>query len=811
MAGARTAPTTPVAQPPETTVSPLVRRFTPAVAATMALAFVAAGPMASDELDAAPSGAAAHDRAPAEQAHADTAAPEERDQAGDRGRSEGRGGPDEPGSPDDPGRGDETGPPDGRGKPPADQPADPTDPADPADDQPPFDYIAQADELSQPEFAATQVEEYVPAFDGEELYVEVTLPDPELYPDGQWPVILEASPYHGTLADREGIRIFPDPKDEEGERLGLTGYFAPRGYAVVIMDLRGTGMSSGCLDHLGPNDANDLKTVVEWAAAQPWSTGEVGMTGHSYVGSTPSVAAAQDPEGLVTIAPSAGLASMYDHQFHRGVPWNLQWVGPMVAYEQLAAERDLPGGEHFGETPEQTGCGMQHSALTAGHGQATGEWQAWHTVRDHRAGAAAWDGSVFMIHGVNDNAARIPAAEWFFSQRTPRPDDKVWIGQWDHGSAGATSCDEAESVGHVNCRFDQWKYALHAWFDQHLQHRDVQTGPTVEAFLNGESVTTDPQWDAAPGALTLHPSADGTLGLEPPTEAGSASFTVAAGDGSTEFASGTFERPSTFLGQPELALHLSTTTSQVLNVVTTLFAEDADGQRRPMNYCATNTHLRHDVRTPAPVVPAQVMALDLQCFTMAHHVAEGERLVLSVATTSPHHVPTHTTDLQVTVHTGPDATSAYTLPLDADAVLHDDVDRFEPEDTPVLDGPAQPSESGSVVVPAPGAGTVVEPVTAAAYEFVVEEGYDNATLEVVATPAAPADIDLSLQRQTDDGWSDDLASGTSGSLDEEGLTYTNTSGIRPGVYRVLVHNWAGGPNQVEVALTFLNGEGEPGA
>ena len=43
----------------------------------------------------------------------------------------------------------------------------------------------------------------------------------------------------------------------------LTGYFAPRGYAVVMMDLRGTGRSQGCLDHLGAKDARDLEQIVE--------------------------------------------------------------------------------------------------------------------------------------------------------------------------------------------------------------------------------------------------------------------------------------------------------------------------------------------------------------------------------------------------------------------------------------------------------------------------------------------------------------------------------------------------------------------
>ncbi len=200
---------------------------------------------------------------------------------------------------------------------------------------PPQDYTQTAN-LSQPVFSEEEVVREVfevPMHDGIHMYVEVVRPAA----DGNYPVILEASPYHGTLADRDGTRILPEPRDEDGAPIGLTGYFAPRGYAVVMADLRGTGRSEGCLDHLGQNDAKDLKDIVEWAAQQPWSNGRVGMTGHSYVGSTPSVAAAQDPEGLVTILPSAGLSSMYDHQFQAGVPYFLQWVGTMEAYEQLAS------------------------------------------------------------------------------------------------------------------------------------------------------------------------------------------------------------------------------------------------------------------------------------------------------------------------------------------------------------------------------------------------------------------------------------------------------------------------------------------
>jgi uncharacterized protein len=718
---------------------------------------------------------------------------------------------------DHPGKGQGHGP-GGNGKGPWSQ--QPDDPEESAELEP-ADYIALADTLSQPDYEETVKETYgIPTHDGEELYVELTRPDPEVHGDGPWPVIMEASPYHGTLADREGIRIFPDPEDEDGDKIGMTGYFAPRGYAVAMVGLRGTGRSSGCLDHLGQDDAQDLKDAVEWAAAQGWSTGDVGLTGHSYVGSTPSVAAAMEPEGLVTIAPSAGLASMYDHQFHQGVPWFLQWAGPHYAYPLLSTNRDLPPGintpfgptgDDFGNNPQDTGCGWQNSALLAGHGQVTGQYQDWHEQRDWREGAAAADIPIFMIHGVNDNAARIPAAEWFFADREPRGDDKVWVGQWDHGSAGATTCTDADSVGHVNCRFDQWKYALHAWFDKHLKGSDVDTGPTVEAFLNGDNVSVDRVWDAQPGELALYlDAADGSLSTERPEEEGSVSFSALAGDGGVEFASAPFEEETVLRGMPELDLRASVV-GQVVHLVTTLWVEDEQGERRAANFCATNTHLRNDVRTPEPVAPGEPMDLAMQCFTQTHRIAEGESLVLEVATTSAHHVPTFAHDADITVHTGPEA-GGYTLPRVPDAVVHDDVPLREGEDgddaEPHPSGPAQAPVEETVTVVAPSAGLFgADGVTDAYVEFEVEEAFDNARLDAVAEVAGPpADIDLHLQRREGDGW-ETVASGETFDLARETLSLDRPP---PGEYRLRVQNWAGGPNQVDVLVRFVNSEGEIG-
>lgn len=53
------------------------------------------------------------------------------------------------------------------------------------------------------------------------------------------------------------------------------------GYAVVLVDARGTGRSPGVVDSVSAAEADDYHDAVEWAAGQPWSTGKVGLLGMS--------------------------------------------------------------------------------------------------------------------------------------------------------------------------------------------------------------------------------------------------------------------------------------------------------------------------------------------------------------------------------------------------------------------------------------------------------------------------------------------------------------------------------------------------
>jgi uncharacterized protein len=98
----------------------------------------------------------------------------------------------------------------------------------------------------------------------------------------------------------------------------LTGWEAPdpawwaaRGYVVVNCDLRGAGTSEGSAALLSDQEGEDVYDLIEWAAAQPWSTGAVGLLGVSYLAMSQWKAAALRPPSLKAICPWEGFTDAY--------------------------------------------------------------------------------------------------------------------------------------------------------------------------------------------------------------------------------------------------------------------------------------------------------------------------------------------------------------------------------------------------------------------------------------------------------------------------------------------------------------------
>ncbi|WP_228803697.1 CocE/NonD family hydrolase [Nocardia higoensis] len=75
------------------------------------------------------------------------------------------------------------------------------------------------------------------------------------------------------------------------------------GYSVAVVDARGTGFSQGVWDVLGEREQLDAAEIVDWAGSQPWSTGDVGMTGASYCAINQLHAAQKGAKALKAIFP----------------------------------------------------------------------------------------------------------------------------------------------------------------------------------------------------------------------------------------------------------------------------------------------------------------------------------------------------------------------------------------------------------------------------------------------------------------------------------------------------------------------------
>jgi hypothetical protein len=272
-----------------------------------------------------------------------------------------------------------------------------------------------------------------------------------------------------------------------------------------------------------------------------------------------------------------------------------------------------------------------------------------------------------------------------------------------------------------------------------------------------------------------------------------------------EFSTEELTRDLVIAGEPDLAL-VSSTTAPRVHVIANLFDESKDGDRRRITQFTINPELREGISTPRPATPGARYELDPPGFTMGHHLRKGHRLVLRVTASDPDKVPTFALDPRITVFTGPDGT-ALRVPVVEGAKLYPDTVPLSLKGSRPP-GPAQAAIEGSATPPAPGAGTRVGGVTSAFFEFDVEDK-DNALAKVLATPGAPADVDLYLQRQLSDGsWGPTVTSGTDSSLESEQMQAEN---LQPGHYRIEVHNWAGPPlNEVALKISFFNQNGEPG-
>lgn len=149
--------------------------------------------------------------------------------------------------------------------------------------------------------AVTLPLQFIETLGGKKLAARVTLPaDENGNPlPGPFPVILTQSAYNTNLLSLM-LEIVPG-----NLLLGASdSYVVRRGYAQVAVDARGTGISEGGWELLGPDEQIGFADAVDWAKRQPWSNGKLGVAGVSYMAISSLFAAQHRPDDIDAVFAS---------------------------------------------------------------------------------------------------------------------------------------------------------------------------------------------------------------------------------------------------------------------------------------------------------------------------------------------------------------------------------------------------------------------------------------------------------------------------------------------------------------------------
>jgi predicted acyl esterase len=330
--------------------------------------------------------------------------------------------------------------------------------------------------------------------DGTVLKANVTRPDAP----GRFPVLLTQTPYG---------------KDAAGAALGggSGNALVERGYVQITVDVRGTGHSAGAWDSFGPNEQRDGYDVVEWAAEQAWSDGNVGLNGPSYMALTQLYTAAQRPPHLKAIFPVVPLADGYRDIVFSGGDINLSfiplWLGLVTGGGLVTDPVTLL--QHVGGALSFTAPTLLGS-LTGGSVAYDGPF--WKT----RSPIEVLDRiqvPTFVVGGLHDIFQR--GEPLIYERLKGRVPARLLIGPWTHvgGSSGqGLPADGVPSLTDLQLRwFDHWLKGMDTRIDQIPKVTQYTPGDERwETQADWPNPKLDPQTWYLRGGQTLTREAPGT-------------------------------------------------------------------------------------------------------------------------------------------------------------------------------------------------------------------------------------------------------------------------------------------------------------
>ena len=374
---------------------------------------------------------------------------------------------------------------------------------------------------------------YVTMRDGCRLAVDVWLP--EGAPEGaRFPTLLLFTPYFRRFKLRAGSDAVPNPNTGK-----FSDYFVPRGYAVVVIDVRGTGASFGTRDGFrSPSERLDSAEIADWVIGQGWSNGVLGATGISYLGAASDFLASTGHPAVRAIAP---LFSVWDTYADNYFPGGMQCTSLTQIYDNLMKGLDLDQRSFLKdykyyahsdyEGPQPVDDDADGALVAAAVAEHQGNFRQTDFMADlgYREEGLPYDpeyssasiSPYAYAEGVPEDVAILSVSGWMdgagyangaiarFLTLDKNPRHLV-LGPWDHGARIDVSPwreGETPSFRLLGC--------VLRFFDTYLMEAEtgMRSEPPVSYFALHEEAWNDAEsWPPQPQVRALHPAAAGALG-----------------------------------------------------------------------------------------------------------------------------------------------------------------------------------------------------------------------------------------------------------------------------------------------------------
>ena len=481
-----------------------------------------------------------------------------------------------------------------------------------------------------------------------------TEPRPGFGQQERFGTIVNFSPYYTNLygidtdgrlgAVRSGLRAF----NETG-----VGTLLAHGFAYVAASVPGTGGSGGCFEMGGRHEQTVMAEFIDWVGEQPWSNGNVGMTGGSYDGTTQWMAAIHAPRHLRTIVPAVSITDFYEYEYQDGAPY--AWWGPYFTthYYLLVGLNvngfDVPPGVPNPQPQVLTEhlCPEARQHLVEGAATyAKGVYDAFWQERNYWAHMGRLNASVLLVHGLWDwNVKPLHLDVWDHI-----PTEKVfWLQQMAHNAPWRNTYKPEWSR-------PDWNSTMLAWYDHYLNGADNGVPGLLPGAWTQDHAgkwRTESRWPPATAAEARLHLGDGALAADRPASGQTVFATPPSYTGAfveptvglrgpsapdevvAKFLTAPLSEPMRIAGVPRVELNLSVDRPGNSHLVAQLWRVGDDGSWDFLGMGGRGLAQRNDRTRDEAVEPLARMRLQVDLNPTESFLARGDRLALTLAGDDP--------------------------------------------------------------------------------------------------------------------------------------------------------------------------------